>query len=323
MTEDPFPTLPQPPTGRKGWPWEVGTADRPVQDGRWPKISIVTPSFNQGLYIEETIRSVILQGYPNLEYLIIDGGSSDETLSVIRRYEGWISSWVSEEDRGQADAINKGFDKSTGELLGWLNSDDLFYPGYLFKMAALFEERPEVDFIFGDIDVGPDLRGPKSMLRGELLGLGEMVRSLEVPIPQQCSMWRRRVINTVGGLDPRWRVLLDREFFLRIAQHCRMAYVPGVGGFFRQHDQSKSSAELARWAEELPIFYAEFFDRSDLPPRIRRLRPETTATMFLTCAHIARRVGRPFSTVRFLARAVAADWKTIARRLNRARHRAS
>ena len=322
MTEDSFPALPRPPTGRKGWPWETRTENRANQDSRWPKISIVTPSFNQGPYIEETIRSVILQGYPNLEYLIIDGRSSDETLSVIRRYEGWISSWVSEEDRGQADAINKGFEKSTGELLGWLNSDDLFYPGYLFKMATAFQKRPEVDFIFGDIDVGTDPGGPKSILHGELLSLEEMVPSLEVPIPQQSSMWRRRVINTIGGLDPRWRVLLDREFFLRIAQHCRMDYVPGVGGFFRQHSQSKSTAELARWAEELPVFYSEFFERSDLPPRIRRLRPETTATMFLTCAHIARRVGRPFSMVWFLARAVATDWKTIARRLNRARRRA-
>ncbi|MFV1978958.1 MAG: glycosyltransferase family 2 protein [Myxococcota bacterium] len=315
-------TLPRPPTGRQGWPWEIQTEHRPDQENRWPKISIVTPSFNQGPFIEETIRSVILQGYPNLEYLIIDGGSSDETLSVIRRYEPWISGWVSEEDRGQADAINKGFEKSTGELLGWLNSDDILYPGYLFKMAAAFQERPEVDFIFGDIDVGADPGDPKSMLRGELRNLEEMVRSLEVPIPQQSSMWRRRVIDTIGGLDPRWRVLLDREFFLRIAQHCRMDYVPGVGGFFRQHSQSKSTAELAYWAEELPIFYAEFFERSDLPPRIRRLQPETTAMMFLTCAHIARRVGRPFSMVRFLVRAVATDWKTIARRLNRARRRA-
>ena len=95
----------------------------------WPRISIVTPSFNQGQFIEETIRSILLQGYPNLEYIIIDGGSTDESVEIIKKYEPWLTYWVSEKDRGQAHAINKGLERCTGEILAYINSDDYYYPG--------------------------------------------------------------------------------------------------------------------------------------------------------------------------------------------------
>jgi glycosyltransferase involved in cell wall biosynthesis len=315
------PQLPKSPAGRTGWPWEEGEADSYQPTAEWPKITVVTPSFNQGQYIEETIRSVLLQGYPNLEYLVIDGGSTDDTLTIIHRYESWITKWVSEADKGQADAINKGFALSTGELLCWLNSDDLFYPGHLQRMAAAFVDHPEVDFIFSDIDVGPAPDSVTSMLRGRLVPFPEMLRTLDIPIPQQCSMWRRRAWDSLGGLDPRWHVVLDREYFLRLVEHCRTLYIPGSGGFFRQHEHAKSSAELARWADELPRLYREFFDRDDLAPEIAGLRGETLATTYLTCAHIAQREGKLGARLQFLARALASDWRTVACRLTRRGHR--
>jgi len=315
------PQLPKSPAGRTGWPWEEGEADSYQPTTEWPKITVVTPSFNQGQYIEETIRSVLLQGYPNLEYLVIDGGSTDDTLTIIHRYESWITKWVSEADKGQADAINKGFALSTGELLCWLNSDDLFYPRHLQRMAAAFVDHPEVDFIFSDIDVGPAPDSVISMLRGRLVPFPEMLRTLDIPIPQQCSMWRRRAWDSLGGLDPRWHVVLDREYFLRLVEHFRTLYIPGSGGFFRQHEHAKSSAELARWADELPRLYRELFDRDDLAPEIAGLRGETLATTYLTCAHIAHRQGKLGARLRFLARALASDWRTVARRLTRRGHR--
>jgi len=112
--------LPPPPNDRVGWPWTEATppAGETLPDGRpWPKISIVTPSYNQGQFIEETIRSVLLQGYPNLEYLIIDGGSTDGSVEIIRKYEPWLAYWVSERDGGQSEAINKGFRRATGEIV--------------------------------------------------------------------------------------------------------------------------------------------------------------------------------------------------------------
>jgi len=305
------------PTGGMGWPWSKGKAGSFPPLAEWPKITVVTPSFNQGQFIEETIRSVLLQDYPNLEYLIIDGGSTDDTLTIIRRYEPWITKWVSEADEGQADAINKGFALSAGELLCWLNSDDLFYPGHLHRMGAAFVDHPEADFIFSDIDVGPAPESVTSTLRGQLIPFSEMVRTLDVPIPQQCSMWRRRAWDSLGGLDPRWQVVLDREFFLRLVEHCHTLYIPGSGGFFRQHEQAKSSAELARWADELPRLYREFFDRDDLAPEIAELRGETLAMTYLTCAHIADREGKLTDRLRYLALALASDWRTVARRLTR------
>src|SRR5688572_32698700 len=109
-----------PAAWREGWPWTGQPSRAPASAGDWPRISIVTPSYNQGQFIEATIRSVLLQGYPNLEYLIMDGGSTDDSVSIVRKYEPWLSYWVSERDKGQSDAINKGLDRSTGAMLNWL-----------------------------------------------------------------------------------------------------------------------------------------------------------------------------------------------------------
>lgn len=134
-------TLPPPPRGRRGWPWTVEPSPLPATqaDGApWPRVSIVTPSYNQGAFIEETIRSVLLQGYPNLEYAVVDGGSTDESVAIIQRYEPWLARWVSAKDDGQSDAINKGMASATGDILGWLNSDDYFAPGALGLAAIAF-----------------------------------------------------------------------------------------------------------------------------------------------------------------------------------------
>src|SRR5271166_5725136 len=119
--------LPPPPSGKTGWPWTVETAQLPdtMPNGHpWPCISIVTPSYNQGEYIEETIRSILLQGYPNVEYIIMDGGSTDGTVDTVQRYKRWLMHWESAPDLGQAHAINKGLQRCTGALFNWINSDD-------------------------------------------------------------------------------------------------------------------------------------------------------------------------------------------------------
>jgi Glycosyltransferases involved in cell wall biogenesis len=145
--------LPPPPPGRHGWPWtdDGAHADASFENRTsWPRISLVTPSFNQGAYLEETIRSVLLQGYPNLEYHIIDGGSIDESVAIIRKYEPWLASWISERDRGQSDAINKGFARSSGEIFNWLCSDDLLEPRALHRVAKTFLQHPECGAVVGD-----------------------------------------------------------------------------------------------------------------------------------------------------------------------------
>ena len=155
-----LPALPPPPAGKTGWPWtEVGdprsgvrgrrTEDGPQTSETWPRLTVVTPSFNQGRFLEATIRSVLLQGYPNLEYMVIDGGSTDESVEVIRKYEPWLTYWVSEKDQGQAHAINKGMVRSTGEILAYLNSDDIYDEGALRRVGEHFVQTPECRLLVG------------------------------------------------------------------------------------------------------------------------------------------------------------------------------
>jgi len=138
--------LPPPPRGKTGWPWTEERLQPPTEalnSRLWPRISIVTPSYNQADFIEKTIRSVLLQGYPNLEYIVIDGASSDGSQNIISKYESWLDYWVSEPDKGQAHAINKGASIAGGKIFGWLNSDDFFMPGALHVVAELYRKHQE------------------------------------------------------------------------------------------------------------------------------------------------------------------------------------
>jgi glycosyltransferase involved in cell wall biosynthesis len=140
--------LPPPPSGKTGWPWTESSPQLPdkMPDGsEWPKISIVTPNYNYGQFIEETIRSVLLQGYPNLEYIVIDGNSTDNSVEIIKKYEPWLSYWVSEKDNGQTNAINKGVEKSGGEIFNWINSDDILDKSVLQEVAkSWIEDQPHI-----------------------------------------------------------------------------------------------------------------------------------------------------------------------------------
>lgn len=283
-------SFPSPPNGRQGWPW-TGDDNTPLappaKDSAAPSVTVITPSFNQGPYLEEAVRSVILQNHPNLEYLVFDGGSTDESVAVLRKYEPWISSWVSEPDGGQAEAINRGFEQSTGKYLCWLNADDVLYQGFLSRRVAEFAIRPTTDLIYGDVDLGWDVSG-KTLLRGEALSFTEMLRTLNVAVPQQSAMWRRATFERLGGLDPRWHVVLDREFFLRIFRSGTAEYIPGCCGFFRQHEGAKSVAETTVWVDELPMMYTEFFDQAELDQETRSLERETMASVHLMCSDILR-----------------------------------
>jgi glycosyltransferase involved in cell wall biosynthesis len=142
--------LPPPPPGKTGWPWTIESPQLPdsMPDGKpWPRISIVTPSYNQGQFIEETIRSVLLQGYPNLEYIVMDGGSSDQSPAIIKKYERWLAYWQSEKDGGQVYALNDGFAKCSGDFLNWVNSDDFLHKNALRSIIKAVEFVPDVNII--------------------------------------------------------------------------------------------------------------------------------------------------------------------------------
>ena len=171
--------LPPPPPGKAGWPWTEESQQLPdtMPDGSpWPRVSTVTPSYNQGQFIEETIRSVLLQGYPSLEYIIIDGGSDDGTVAIIRKYERWLAYWVTEPDRGQSHAINKGFGRSSGAILNWINSDDYLLKGALQPVALAYAGNSAAGGWFGACQRINDATGFVEVRRPGALDLEGLAR---------------------------------------------------------------------------------------------------------------------------------------------------
>ncbi len=225
-----------------------------------PSVSIITPSFNQGRFLKDTILSVLTQDYQKIEYIIIDGGSSDNSVDVIKKYSSELAYWVSEPDKGQADAINKGFLRASGDFICWLNSDDLLYPHFISSRVQQFKNNPVIDIIYGDVDQG--MKPEETWLRkGKQTDSCSMLKSLEIPIPQQSAIWRRKVLDVTGVLNPQLHTLLDRDFFIRIARNHKMLYIPGALAFFRVHDMSKSINEAMKWTEELPPYYQGLIDK--------------------------------------------------------------
>jgi glycosyltransferase involved in cell wall biosynthesis len=233
--------LPPAPAGREGWPWNVETPPSDVRQS--PAISVVTPSFNQAAYLEETIRSVLLQGYAGLEYIIMDGGSTDGSVEIIRKYAPWISHWVSEKDGGQAHAVNKGFRLASGALVGWQNSDDYYYPGAFHLAAAAASSFPDFDVYFGDKDY-VDAQGRFLFTRKNV------VPTFADMIPWACmnneSMFLRRQIFERGYfLDETRKHYMDYDFFFRLfLDGFKFKHVPGMKAGFRQHPEAKSSSQV-------------------------------------------------------------------------------
>lgn len=208
----------------------------------WPKFTIVTPSYNQGQFLEETVRSVLLQGYPNLEYIVIDGGSTDDSLEIIKKYEPWLTHWVSEADEGQADAIGKGFQRATGEILAWINSDDFYEPNALIRIASFFAGHPDLVFVNGDVN----LVGEESQFERRIFTMRPSVFFAanygHHGWPQQGCFWRRSTYEEVGGIDPTLRFCMDKDLFIRLVSAGPGRRVPGPPlANFRFHEQAKSS----------------------------------------------------------------------------------
>lgn len=204
-----------------------------------PKISIITPSYNQADYIESTIQSVQAQSYPNLEHRVIDGGSSDGTLEILRRYEQSLS-WISEPDNGQAEAINKGFRQATGEIVAWLNSDDIYLPGALQQVGQFFVQQPDIDVIYGDYHlIDP---GGRVLLRKKEIPFDYNILLYGLDyISQPTTFFRRKVFASVGYLDETLHYGLDWEYWLRLAQagH-KFAHLPCALAATRWHPTAKT-----------------------------------------------------------------------------------
>jgi glycosyltransferase involved in cell wall biosynthesis len=238
--------LPSCPPGKSGWPWvlDVPALRIPaieVEDACSPRISVVMPSFNQGPFIEAAIRSVLLQGYNDLEFIVMDGGSTDETVGIIKKYEPWLSYWVSEPDGGQADALQKGFDRATGSVLAWLNSDDLYCEGALRSVGLYYRRHPHTGLVYGDSDVIDADGAVTDRIKGEA---GDLERLLTRNIiPQPSAFFSREAFATAGGINPDLHFIMDYELWIRMMlQGVAAHYLPECLSRFRWYRVSKSGS---------------------------------------------------------------------------------
>lgn len=222
-----------------------------------PKLSIITPSFNQVLYLEETILSVLSQRYANLEYIIIDGGSRDGSLDVIRRHEARLAYWVSEPDRGQAHAINKGLARATGDIVAFINSDDVYLPGAFAAVVRRFAQAPECEWVCGDtLFFGAE--APATYLhRAVVPRSAAAALCWSYKAPQPGMFWKRSVL--AGGFAERWRYCFDNELYVRLllaGKRCQHLPVPVAG--YRLHPKSKTVAESAGFDREFDAIAEQY-----------------------------------------------------------------
>lgn len=243
-----------------------------------PLVTIITPSFNQARYIEATIQSVLTQDYPNIEYLIVDGGSTDGTVEIIKKYANTLESgslipdirqlavglqshkinwWISEPDKGQTDAINKGFGRAKGQILAWLNSDDTYELGAISKAVEYLLDHPKVGMVYGDcnfINETGQVIGKFGSAQTDYL----LLRQGYVHIPQQTMFFRVELWKELGPLDPSFYFAMDYDLWTRIAAHSEIKYVPQTWANFRLHTTGKTIAADDRcWPEMIRVHYRD------------------------------------------------------------------
>jgi glycosyltransferase involved in cell wall biosynthesis len=223
-----------------------------------PLVSIVTPSFNQARYIETTICSVLGQEYPLIEYMVVDGGSTDGSVDVIQRYADKLSWWVSEKDKGQTDALNKGFSQAKGDIFAWLNSDDTYEPGAVAAAVKYLGDHPEVSMVYADTNFIDE----KGRVIGRFPAAQTDYRRLRqgyVHVPQQAAFFRADLWRQVGPLDPDFYFAMDYDLWVRLAKIAPFAYLPGqTWANFRLHTSGKTIAADDRcWPEMLKVHYRD------------------------------------------------------------------
>jgi glycosyltransferase involved in cell wall biosynthesis len=221
------------------------------------RVTIITPSYNQAQFLERTIRSVLAQTYPNIEYFVIDGGSTDGSVDIIRKYEGQLAGWVSEKDKGQTDAINKGFARANGEIIAWLNSDDTYEPEAVARAVAYLEAHPRVGLVYADamfINADDAVIGQFPSRQTDYRRL----RRGYVHVSQQAAFFRAELWRQVGPLDPTFYFAMDYDLWVRLAHVSEVAYIRGHWANFRLHGNAKTIAADDRcWPEMLRVHYRD------------------------------------------------------------------
>jgi glycosyltransferase involved in cell wall biosynthesis len=263
-------------------------------------VSIVTPSFNQAHFLEETIRSVLDQDHPSIEYIVVDGGSSDGSVEIIRRYADRLAFWVSEPDRGQSDALNKGFARSRGEIMAWLCSDDLYAPGAVRRAVETFQAHPRAGLVYGACQKTDALGNVVRMSPTHPFRRADALRG-DTGIAQQAAFWRRQAWEQVGPLRTDLHYCMDVNLWISIAERFDAIYVPEIWARYRLHEASKTGSGSEPFERE----FAQILRARQRRDRLLRLAAERP-DLYLRPSML------PFLVARFLPQA-------LVRRLNEAR----
>ncbi len=255
-----------------------------------PLVTIVTPSYNQATYLEETIQSVLSQDYPRLEYIIIDGGSTDGSVDIIKKYESRLADWVSEPDAGQSDAINKGWQRAHGEIVAYLNSDDTYTPGAVRISAEYLRQHPNIGMTHGECRWIDASGRPIGLIQADPFTLGELL--LQCRIAQPTTFIRKSVLDDVGLLDPSMHLMMDYELWVRIALKYPIACLPGIFANFRIHPTSKTGTSIYHHLREHLEIIRRGFASPHMPRELLPLKPRAEHYAYALTAANAYSLGQ-------------------------------
>jgi GT2 family glycosyltransferase len=277
-------------------------------------VSIVTPSFNQAAYLEQTILSVLEQDHTHIEYIVVDGASTDHSVDIIRKYESKLAWWFSEKDNGQADAINKGFARATGEIVAWLNSDDYYLAGTVSAAVKIFEEHPEVVLVYGNMLAVDEHGKTFNTLNYKQLTLEDLL-CFQI-IGQPAVFMRRSALQTTGGLDPTFHFLLDHHLWIRIAQHGKILHVDQTWSAARYHAEAKNIAKAAEFGREAFRILDAVAQDENLAPVLAKVNRRARASANRVDARYLLDGGKPASALFAWMRALFIHPPTALARLN-------
>lgn len=277
-------------------------------------VSIITPSFNQAAYLEQTIRSVLEQDYPRIEYMVVDGGSTDGSVEIIEIYADKLAWWVSEGDSGQAGAINKGFARARGEIVAWLNSDDYYLPGAVSAAVKAFGRHPEAVMIYGDMLAVDEYGRTINLLKYRQLTLADLL-CFQI-IGQPAVFMRRSALEKAGKLDPAFHFLLDHHLWIRIALHGPVIHVPKLWSAAHYHPAAKNRAQAVAFGREAFRILDWAAQQPNLAPVLVRLSRRARASAHRVDARYLLDGGLPWPALKAWTRALWIHPATALARLN-------
>lgn len=279
-----------------------------------PLVSIITPSFNQARYLEQTMRSVLEQDYPRIEYLVIDGSSRDGSVDIIRKNEDKLAYWVSERDSGQAEAINKGLMRTTGEIVAWINSDDYYLPGAISSAVKIFEANPDVVLVYGDMLAVDENGQTINLMKYAQLSLVDLL-CFQI-IGQPSVFFRRDALEKAGLLDTTFHFLLDHHLWIRLAQYGKILHVPQVWSAARYHAEAKNRAKAAEFGQEAFRILDWAKGQPGLTGIVSSVERRARASAHRVDARYLLDGGQPWSALKAWMRALFIHPPTALKRLN-------